>query len=495
MDLKDTHLHTHSQDESIHEPALYKLLSNSLVWHQTIPYLPVLSVLSLASTSRSFKSLLHESPGVFRHLDLTTVKGAQLSLDRGNFAQHASSIVVHDRFVADATEDDVYSGPLRAVLAKVRQRDILRSVHTLVLDGLSVTAELLNDMLVDPSYPMRILSIRDCMNLNEAKLMQTLRFACRRGRAADALRLKGLYVFGSRDDARPITAKPKSRANSVSSVASSSSVRAVQATSSPSNDVRSVLDATSQDKTMTFALGDDWYHRHGRMISKKIADGWAETLLDCQSSMHFDAVLCTGPRHQNSPAFGRVPVSSYSSSARATPWAVATFAVGGCAMCGTAPEGFIVHGESPEEQLPLLAPLLVHSSNVKTACRPTGARSSGSNSLGGSGSQPRFVPRCLECIRERYCFSCDQWWCESCYQVPGQHPVVTPPLPQTTTTTTQTQHVHVVDQPGNWLAHELAAIEQPRLKVWSGYCFACTRRSVQAARRDALSRRSAMVSG
>ncbi|KAH7020844.1 uncharacterized protein B0I36DRAFT_204800, partial [Microdochium trichocladiopsis] len=360
---------------------LFSLLSNSLVLHQTVPHLPISSLLSLASASRSFKALLHNSPGVFRHLDLTTVKRAQPCLDRSTStsSHREAGPVVYDRFVADVTEDDVYSGPLRGVLATVQRRDILASVQTLVLDGLSVTAELVNDMLVDPSFSVRILSVRDCANLNEAKLMQTLRFACRRGRAANALRLKGLYVFGSKDSSREAGGLNKS------------------------------------------SRASSWYHNHGRIISKKITDGWAETLLDCQSSIRFDAVLCTGPRHQNSPAFGRVPVSSYSSSARATPWAVATFAVGGCAVCGTAPEGFTVHGESPEENLPLLAPLLVHSSNVKAACRPAGASSSGSGGLGGSSGRPRFVPRCLECIRERYCFSCDQWWCESCYQVPGQH--------------------------------------------------------------------------
>ncbi|KXJ89877.1 hypothetical protein Micbo1qcDRAFT_149727 [Microdochium bolleyi] len=370
MASEHIHLHTRAHQESLHEPALFTLLANSLVLHQTVPYLPISSLLNLASTSRSFHSLVHQSHGVFRHLDLTTVKRAQLCVDNSTASatRHQATNVRHDRFVAEATENEVYSGPLRGVLTTLRHRDILRNVQTLVLDGLSVTAEFLNDMLVDPSFPVRILSVRDCANLNEAKLMQTLRFAYRRGRA-DSPMLRGFIS---------IAWNRKSH--------------------------------TALSHAIAMGEGDDWYHKHGRIISKKITDGWAETLLDCRDSLRFDAVLCTGPRHQNSPAFGRVPVSSYSSQGRATPWAVATFAVGGCAVCGTAPEGFTVHGESPEEQLPLLAPLLVHSSNVKTACRPGGASS--------EGGQPRFVPRCLECIRERYCFSCDQWWCESCYQQP-----------------------------------------------------------------------------
>ncbi|KAJ1324778.1 proprotein convertase subtilisin/kexin type 5 [Microdochium nivale] len=469
-------LHTRAQQESLHQhdPALLTLLANSLVLHQIVPYLPVSSLLRLASTSSSFRSLVHQSHGVFRHLDLATVKRAQPCVDNSSpttAPRRETPDVHHDRFAVEPTEDDIYSAPLRGVLATLRQRDILGNVQTLVLDGLSVTAELLNDMLIDPSIPVRILSVRGCVNLNEAKLMQTLRFAYRRGRAPDSPRLKGLYIFGSKDDLFEIEGAPRARSSRANSMTGSAGLaRSDRSGSSSSNSVSiawNPMSQSSSDNAVAAVDGDDWYHTHGRIISRKIADGWAETLLDCRDSLRFDAVLCTGPRHQNSPAFGRVPVSSYSSQARATPWAVATFAVGGCAVCGTAPEGFTVHGESPEEQLPLLAPLLVHSSNVKTACRPGGASSESSR-----GSQPpRFVPRCLECIRERYCFSCDQWWCESCYQVPGQHQVVTAPLPQaqaqsssSTLTSSQQAHVHAVDQPGDLLAHELAAIAQPKLQ-------------------------------
>lgn len=68
---------THSTDLPI---SLLHLLSNSLVLDQTVPYLPVSSLLALGATSRSFKELVHCTPNVFRHLDLSNVKSAQFDI-------------------------------------------------------------------------------------------------------------------------------------------------------------------------------------------------------------------------------------------------------------------------------------------------------------------------------------------------------------------------------------------------------------------------------
>lgn len=59
---------------------LLQLLSNSLVLGQTTPYLPPSSLLALGATSKSFQSLLRDTPNVFRHLDLTKVKSAQFEI-------------------------------------------------------------------------------------------------------------------------------------------------------------------------------------------------------------------------------------------------------------------------------------------------------------------------------------------------------------------------------------------------------------------------------
>jgi hypothetical protein len=60
--------------------SLLHLLSNSLVLGQTVPYLPVSSLLALGATSKSFKNLVHRTPKVFRYLDLSNVKSAQFDI-------------------------------------------------------------------------------------------------------------------------------------------------------------------------------------------------------------------------------------------------------------------------------------------------------------------------------------------------------------------------------------------------------------------------------
>ncbi|KAI0440596.1 hypothetical protein F4803DRAFT_463483 [Xylaria telfairii] len=399
LDRQHTRDYTGTSDST---PSLLDLLSNTLVLYQTIPYLPISAILNIAATSRSFRHLLHTTPGVFRHLDLTRVSTAQFDIDS---IDHGGEVWRHAQVDENLTEDDFYSGPLRGIFTSLRRRDILRHVNTLVLDGLSVTSEFLNDILVDPASRVRILSIREVKNLNERKLMQVLRFACRPSRPDDTPRLKALYYFGSRD------ATPLPAAN-ISAGWNQKSHHAL--------------------KESIEGDGEDWYGRKGRIITKPIADGWAETILDCREALHFDTVLCTGPRHRNSPAYGKTHLAPVDGS----PWGVATFAVGGCASCGSAPEGFTAYGDSPSQELPLLSPIPLHSSSLKSATRPT-----------PDGTQRHeFVPRCLECIRERYCFSCNQWWCEACYTVPGREEMA--------------QHVHVVNLDDTSLLddHEKAAL-------------------------------------
>ncbi|KAI2627638.1 hypothetical protein GGR54DRAFT_628743 [Hypoxylon sp. NC1633] len=420
--------HQHTRDISGTETPnatsnpLLDLLTNSLVLHQTIPYLPISSLLNLAATSPSFRELLlRRTPGVFRHLDLTRVRTAQFDIDS---IDHGGEVWRNVQVDENLTEEDFYAGPLRGIFQGLRRRNILQHVQTLVLDGLSVTAEFCNDILVDPALRVRILSIRDVKNLNERKLMQALRYACRSTRPGGSPRLEGLYVFGARD-AAPLTPSNPAGQHEATRVGAGIGI-------GWNHKSQHALKESLQSE------GDDWYHRRGRIIGRHIADGWAETLLDCRDVVKFDAVLCTSPRHQNSSAFGKCPTTPGGSS-----WGVATFALGGCASCGSAPEGFTVYGESPSEQLPLLAPVPLLSSTVKAATCPTP----------GVGSEKsaeihKFVPRCLECIRERYCFSCDQWWCEACYQVPGPNG----------------QHVHIVDQSDGLVDHELAALELPDIK-------------------------------
>ncbi|KAI1325977.1 hypothetical protein F5Y16DRAFT_250477 [Xylariaceae sp. FL0255] len=433
--------HQHTRDDSgtsDSTPSLFNLLGNTLVLRQTIPYLPVLDALNLAATSRSFRDLLRNTPGTFKHLDLSRVKGAQFDIAG---VDHGGEIWRNVQLDENLTEDEFYSGPLRGIFSSLRRQNILQDVNTLVLDGLSVTTEFCNEILVDPSSRIRILSIRDVTNLNERKLMQALRYACRPTRADNMPRLKALYFFGKREVELLLPA-PETPAPTF-----------------PPRNSRGANISTGWNQKSQQTLkesikseGDDWYQRRGKMVTKQITDGWAQTLWDCRETIRFDTVLCTGPRHQNSLAYGKAVITPPSKSCGSS-LGVATFALGGCASCGSAPEGFARYGESKPEALPLLSPIPLHSSNVKTATRPTPIGES-TNTTDGQEVKFEFIPRCLDCIRERYCFSCHQWWCEACYQVPSRGEQLG-----------AAQQVHIVDEANGLVDHELVAYEPPKIKT------------------------------
>lgn len=173
---------------------------------------------------------------------------------------------------------------------------------------------------------------------------------------------------------------------------------------------------------------DAWYTRRGKMVPNPISYEWATTMLACAGLISFDAVLCRGPRHFNSPAFGQVAVSASSGPSPDPPsqWAVATHSLGGCAGCGSAPEGWTVWGETTGQDaqddsspFPLLAPPSMHSSNTKVASCPSGASLHPNrwSSTKSDEETSRFIPRCMECLRDRYCWGCNKWWCEKCFEI------------------------------------------------------------------------------
>ncbi|KAH6981703.1 hypothetical protein BKA56DRAFT_672505 [Ilyonectria sp. MPI-CAGE-AT-0026] len=362
---------------------LFDALSNSLVLRNTIPYLPVSGLLNLAATCRAFRYLIYETPGVFRHLDLTHVKTAQPETKE---IEIDNDLVWHNVQLVDyLTEDDFYSGPLRGVFSTLRQRDLLRDVQSLILDGLSVTAEMCHEIINDPSYNVRLLSIRDVKHMNQGKLRAALTYACRSSRPDGMPRLKGLYCFGSKDAAAstPALPAPAVSQESISAGWNHKSHKALAAS----------LHSEGE--------GDAWWFKKGRMVTNPIELDWANCLLACQGLIAFDAVLCQGPRHRNSPVYGQ---STHPSGCGP---AMATFAVGGCASCGKAPEGLMHPDTTHPSCLPLLAPPPILASSVQAATTPA------------PGAQA-FTARCGDCLTERFCVCCNKWWCESCYYLPGQ---------------------------------------------------------------------------
>jgi hypothetical protein len=389
--INQTHHHIHhhhhqQQHSTLHDTAveiapltLLDILHNTIVLSHTIAHLPIAGLLSLAAASREFRDLLHHTPGVFRYVDLSTVRAARF--DTNDVVDRGGEVWRNVQVDENLTEDDFYPGPLRGIFSNLARQNILCNVQTLVLDGLSVTAELCHDIINDDTtYNVRVLSLRDVKNLNQAKLRQALHYACRPGRRENTPRLKALYIFGSRDLAGPAgqgigtCASIGAGWNQKSQVALSSSLE---------------------------RQGDAWWSRKGRVLPKNISDEWAACLVACQGIIAFDGVLCTGPRHHNSAAFGKVNVLGASAGP-----AIATFALPACEGCGAAPEGMVHAGTEPPSALPLLAPPPTESSSVRAATAPQELAQT-------------FAPRCLECLRERYCNGCHKWWCEACY-VPGQ---------------------------------------------------------------------------
>ncbi|MBE3049029.1 hypothetical protein IMZ48_42330 [Candidatus Bathyarchaeota archaeon] len=201
---------------------------------------------------------------------------------------------------------------------------------------------------------MRVLSLRGARNLNERRLRGALKYACRASRPAGTPRLKALYVF-----------------------------------SDPARD-----------------WGEDpWYEGKGEIIRPVVSQEWAETMVDCQGLIAFDAPLCKGPRHLNSPASaaGTHPEMT----GRPFPqWAVATDSLPGCAGCGAAPEGSTTFNPSADQTaLPLLPPAPHLSSSLRAATRPFSV-------------SPSFIARCQSCLDDRHCATCNKWWCETCYAPP-----------------------------------------------------------------------------
>jgi hypothetical protein len=373
---------------------LADLLSISLVLRQTAPYLVVSSVYALAATCKSLHSILRQSPEVFRYLDLSTVKSAVVPyepLDSGGISWRA------ERMDESLTEDEFYSGPLRGIFSKLERRQLLRNVHTMVLDGLSVPADLVRDIIAEDRFNVRILSIREAKNLNERKLMQVLRYAVRPTRPAGTPRIKGIYFFGSRDSAPSHDASfTKHSSAAPLGVMSSQGAQIGAEWNQKSSEALNTVLAKTEDK---------WYQSSGRMFKKQPSQEWAETLQACEGIIAFDAILCRGPRHDSTSAInapGKAAPTSY------LPPAIASVALGpaGCDTCHASAEGPAIFGQSPPSAFPLLSPVPIHSSTVRAAQIP--------HTIDGSSSLPLFA-RCERCLKNRWCERCHRWWDEDCY--------------------------------------------------------------------------------
>lgn len=340
--------------------SLLDIFHNTLILSHIVAFLPPSSITRLTATNRALRSTITHTPGVYRHLELTTVNKVHADLGA---IDHGGQVWRNTQLDENLSEDDFYAGPLRGLFSILQRRNILQDVQTLVLDGLSVTAEFCHDIIHDPRFNVKLLSIRDVQNLNHGKLRGALQYACRPSRDGSP-RLRGLYLFGPKEAVAPPPSGPS---------------------------------------TQSLQLGGDaWWDVKGRQFKRAVPDEWASCLVACAGLIAFDAVLCQGPRHRTSRAAGHAYVRADQRPA------VATYALSGCAGCGRAPEGITTpNAAHPAVELPLISPPPIMSSSLRAATAP-------------SATATAFVPRCAECITDRYCHCCSKWWCESCYQLPGQ---------------------------------------------------------------------------
>lgn len=82
---------------------LIDILLNPLILYNTVPYLPISDLLRLGATSHFVRRLIYDSPGTFRHLDLTRIKAAQFDIDEVDHGGQVWRNVQLDEYL---TEDE-----------------------------------------------------------------------------------------------------------------------------------------------------------------------------------------------------------------------------------------------------------------------------------------------------------------------------------------------------------------------------------------------------
>ena len=379
---------------------LLLLLRNQLILRLISPYLSISDLLALGATSTPLRSLIYNTPYAFSRIDLTKCRHAHVVLGHGSIATW--STLNTDGY------HDYCAQPLQRVLGAMQKCNILLDVSTLILDGLAVPANILRDLLCNESYNIRILSLREVIELGDDELIQTLRYITRPTRPKGTPKLKGLYYF------TPLSAPIDW---------SATGFRRFRASQHQHQHHRGITDTvgaqlgggTGVSHTETVRLSwhqiDPWYSATGSVLKPSVLkpefeDDWANLLQACKGLIAFDAVLCRHPSRPDSSRDFKKPK-------------LATVSLEGCVSCGSCPEGPAFPGQSSEDQLPLLAPPPLYSSRVSSA-----------QALDTEGlPHPGFIARCRTCLMDRWCERCNIWWCESCYVPNGEGPLPLLKLP------------------------------------------------------------------
>ena len=365
--------------DSVISGTLLDILSNDLILRHTSPYLGIKSLLSLAATSKAYMSIVYHTPQVFRHVNLRRIHNLT-----------TASVDVCNGHLGNGR---LYAQRFRAVFTMLENRNVIQDVRTLILDGLYVPSPIIEDILFNERYQIRLLSLRNPGSLLNHDLLRMLHHLVRPSRPKGTPKLRGFYLFGLPNKSLGID-EVMERPEVVSITAS------MGAQLGADNQLyygRGDMDGFSK------LFGEDPYSgspyrnpgisndlvRHQRY---EIESDWPGLLEACAGLIAFDAVLC---RHNRD----FIPISEPR---------LAIVRLAGCKSCGTCPEGPAYPGTSHVDHLPLLSPPPLHSSKVEVAQRiDTDSR-----------PYPPLILRCLTCLKDRWCERCNVWWCESCYTIP-----------------------------------------------------------------------------
>lgn len=362
--------------------SLLDLLSNSLVLHHISPYIGVPGLLSLAITSKSFRSLVLATPQVFHRLDLSPVTSRLHSA-----AEEQPRRSYYDEQVSPGS-------PFPCVRAHYyfSSHNLAKNIRTLILDGSYVPFPLLSGFLMDETYHIRLISLRSMTKMDDYMLTQLLRYLIRPSRPSGIPRLKGVYHFLPMDESFKAAARPTaSTLPTVSITGVTNSIGAQLAATTleePSNE-----DQALQTVAKTW---DPWYGSAGTVLPGSLIPEWADLVEACEGIIAFDATICRHDRDRYGDPRPKL----------------ATVRLNGCKSCGSCPEGPASLDLSPESHLPLVPPPPLHAYTVKVAQRP--------ENFPDQHSSPTFIARCFLCLKNRWCEACNAWWCEDCYTPPSR---------------------------------------------------------------------------
>ena len=353
--------------------SLLDLLSNPLILTHISPYIGIRSLVSLAATSKAYKSLVYDTLQVFQHVDLSGTR----SLTR--VASEFDSY--HDQMI----NRKIYFQKFDYIFSILENRKVLQDVRTLILDGLYVPNTVIENLLSDERYKIRLLSIRGINQPRPLDLVRNIRTSLHPKTVSS---IRAIYLFG-----QPSRPKEVLKFEHVM-IGRKGITASMGAQLGAGNHMADGLDnftkPVAQDPYSDSPYGAPGISYVLRDISVK--SGWAEMLEACTGLIAFDAVLC---RHDRKIAPDGGPD-------------IATVRLNGCNSCGTCPEGPAYPGISPANHLPLLSPPPLHSSKVEVAQR-----------IDTQGQPyPPLILRCRTCLKDRWCETCNAWWCESCYTIP-----------------------------------------------------------------------------